>query len=522
MDIVNIDKSFNFKEENVTFVNGLTIDRVRMRYNWLLNACVKNAIIGEDAYGLVWYFGDWLCGEWLGGTWYSGRFIDGVWYNGFFHSCKLNKFDILNNTLTILEYNNTSSQFFNGVWENGDFYEGTFGEDVDLRWDDDFSNNVAIWKYGRFHSGLFYDAKWYNGIFYSGYMKNSNWFNGEFYSGVFDGGNSLNEKSNWFKGTFLGGDFIRGIWRNGLFTKLTPMTISRFGYTTKYNIDECVWLNGTFKSADFYSGSGCTNHGVSRWFNGTFEDGLWHGGSFLYGNWLNGVWSDGIMGTNSTPWTNASVIIQTGTSISWNDIENLAYSTTPTPYPAYISYSNTTTEGFISGNTLLLSGFSFGFYDLGLTDIDIKGIEVKIERSGYYDHFNGGLIDLQINIGNSSFLTGISYKENVVPYSYNNSYDREVIFYGNRYDDWNVTFPPFNVTTIDNLTLTYTPNIKYYPNIAITGYTYDISVKVYYSTTPIWYDGTWYNGVWYSGTFKHGIFKNGMIFGGTFEDVDMS
>ena len=85
---------FNGDRHEVTFVNGLTMERVKLHYHWLLNAKVKDVIVGEDEYGLVWYFGDWFSGEWLDGTWYSGRFFEGNWNNGKWFSYKLNKFDI--------------------------------------------------------------------------------------------------------------------------------------------------------------------------------------------------------------------------------------------------------------------------------------------------------------------------------------------------------------------------------------------------------------------------------------------
>lgn len=518
MQNIGIDQAVNLNEESITLVNGVTIDRIRTRYNWLLNAIVSDAIIGEDEHGLVWYSGDWVCGEWLGGTWYSGRFLDGTWYNGFFHSCKINEYDILNDKLTILEYNNTSSQFVNGVWENGHFYEGTFGENVDLSWEGDLSNKVAIWKKGTFHTGRFYDAKWYNGTFLSGYMKNSQWFNGEFFNGIFDGGNSSNDKSHWYKGNWYGGDFIRGIWVNGLFTKSSPNTISRFGYTSKNNIEDCLWKNGTFRGADFYSGSGCTNHGISKWLNGTFESGTWYGGTFQDGEWINGTWIDGIYGTDSTPWVYATGVYQSGDTIAWNNVENLSLSN---DLPADISYLNSiVADGFISGNTLYFSGFTFGLTNLNANDIRIEGIELKIKRAGYYDNLDGGLIDLQINISNDTPITTTSSNECNIPYSYNNSYARETIFYGNRNTKWSIF--PLDYTTIDDIIVTYTPNIKYSKNIKVTGYTYNIAAKVYYSTTPVWYNGTWYNGTWYCGNFKNGIFKNGIIFGGEFDNVDWS
>jgi len=63
----------NATNNNIIFVDDLTLETVKIKYNWLLNASVKDAIVGQDDNGLVWYFGEWLCGEWYDGTWYSGE-----------------------------------------------------------------------------------------------------------------------------------------------------------------------------------------------------------------------------------------------------------------------------------------------------------------------------------------------------------------------------------------------------------------------------------------------------------------
>ena len=74
---VNIE-GIDFAKSNVIFVDGLTLEKVKIKYNWLLNAKVKDAIVGENDRGIVWYFGDWICGEWYDGTWYSGNWYSGV------------------------------------------------------------------------------------------------------------------------------------------------------------------------------------------------------------------------------------------------------------------------------------------------------------------------------------------------------------------------------------------------------------------------------------------------------------
>ncbi len=36
-------------------VDGLTPEKIKRKYIWLLNALVEDAIVGEDEYGLVWH-----------------------------------------------------------------------------------------------------------------------------------------------------------------------------------------------------------------------------------------------------------------------------------------------------------------------------------------------------------------------------------------------------------------------------------------------------------------------------------
>ena len=56
MKKINID---NF--ENVLLKDGLTMETLKTKYNWIFSANIKNAIIGEDNGGLIWYDGEWNC-----------------------------------------------------------------------------------------------------------------------------------------------------------------------------------------------------------------------------------------------------------------------------------------------------------------------------------------------------------------------------------------------------------------------------------------------------------------------------
>ena len=330
MSITNVDLSnVDFSQSNVLFVDGLTLEMVKIKYAWLFNAKIKDAIIGEDQNGLVWYFGDWICGEWVNGTWYSGTFHDGHWLNGQWYSYLLNKFDVLSQNFNILETDNKLSVFKNGVWESGTFNSGTFGENIE---EFDWSNyqldsgrepyrnaiipvfkqvlgyaggssqhetiKLATWMNGYFNNGIIANSIWNDGSFNNGYIKNSQWINGKFFNGKFDG-------DSWYNGKFYNGEFIRGKWLNGTFTKFNSNLVSYFGNTNLTGATICEWMNGEWMNGEFFSGyikdiSGNTlpsiQNNITIWYDGVWYNGIWWGGHFKKGIWNNGIWNNGIFG----------------------------------------------------------------------------------------------------------------------------------------------------------------------------------------------------------------------------------
>lgn len=238
--------NLDFNKNNIILVDGLSIDKLKIRYNWIFNAIIENAILGENEYGLVWYGGTWLDGEWYDGTWYSGVFKQGVWKNGNFYSYKLNKYDIVNGVFNIVDSNNSYSIINNIEWLDGNFYGGTFGTVNDIFWNNynnqydptnpngtnDITSNImntCIWRNGNFNNGVFFNSIWYNGNWYNGTFENSYWINGKFYNGIFNG-------YIWWDGIFLGGDFTKGIWKNGTFTMFDSTKKSRFGVSLNQDI----------------------------------------------------------------------------------------------------------------------------------------------------------------------------------------------------------------------------------------------------------------------------------------------
>ena len=69
---------------------------IKNKFNWMVNAEIKNARleIFQDTlvwnagiwYNGSWYFGVWRDGEWRYGTWQNGVWYNGVWKNGTFKS----------------------------------------------------------------------------------------------------------------------------------------------------------------------------------------------------------------------------------------------------------------------------------------------------------------------------------------------------------------------------------------------------------------------------------------------------
>lgn len=92
---------------------------INNKFNWMVNAEIKNARleIFQDTlvwnagiwYNGDWHFGVWRDGEWRYGTWQNGVFYNGVWRNGTFKSGII--------------YN---GKFFKGSIEGGEIRGGQF------------------------------------------------------------------------------------------------------------------------------------------------------------------------------------------------------------------------------------------------------------------------------------------------------------------------------------------------------------------------------------------------------------
>lgn len=467
----------DFNKVSMTLVDGLSIDKLKIRYNWIFNAVIDNAILGENSDGLVWYSGTWINGEWYGSTWYSGDFEAGVWKNGNFYSYKLNNYDIVNSVFNVVDRNDSYSKIHKGViWENGNFYGGTFGhyktELEKIVWSDydgynpnsplesnDFTNNLmksAIWKNGVFYNGLFTNSIWCDGIFNNGYMYNSQWINGKFYNGEFNG-------ETWFGGAFLGGDFIKGEWYNGTFTMFDSNIKSRFGATTirTPKIASSVTIS---VESDYY--------------------------------YPTIVHTSSVMDTEKK-W------LDTDTGI----LTKLKY---PLTASIFSEYQTLALEANVNTKMLVIKGFNFNIPE----NATISGFEVDVslykdggtapdDRVGINYIALSDRVDLAgyVNYGNPQLgapaLTG--------NYQWNFSY-------GSPIDTWGNNWSPTLVNDTDTFSLNLQMNM-FKSGTDIRALLSGVRIKVYYQFDKYIYDYT--NCVW-----KNGIFNNGEFHSGLFTDAN--
>jgi hypothetical protein len=291
--LINVDMDkYNFK-----LVNGVSLKDIEEKYNWVLNADIKNAVLGEDKNGLVWYEGDWIAGVWEGGTWYSGKAYNIEWVMGEVYSYQsINNYNIYSAKPSDRQSHTVwySGVFLSGAWHNGVLINGT-------------------WYNGVHHNGLFIGT-WHNGVWHNGHFQGT-WHDGTWYNGKFS---ETNATSVWHLGTWLGGDFENGVWRCGTWDESLNIP-SRFG-TKASLLHNAVWEYGHWKNGQFHSGLETDQIKNSVWYNGVWENGVFHGGVWKYGLWYNGHWKNGIWASELdiqkiTPVHTTKI---TGTQITFN------------------------------------------------------------------------------------------------------------------------------------------------------------------------------------------------------------
>lgn len=122
--------------------DGLTLEDIEDRYPWILEADIKDAVIGEDSDGLVWYDGIWNNGIWRGdegSLWANGIWKDGVWKNGWW----------------------LKGHWYNGTWEDG-------------LWEGGYWHN-GTWENGEWRDGQWIDGIWRRGIWKGGFDEDGHY-----------------------------------------------------------------------------------------------------------------------------------------------------------------------------------------------------------------------------------------------------------------------------------------------------------------------------------------------------------
>lgn len=283
----NVDES----RYTFTLVDGLSVKKLEQNYHWILNATLRDAVVGEDADGLVFYSGEWVDGIFESGKWYSGTIRNIEWIHGEMYSYPVTyKY----NQITVDKLatpNNNHTNWYGGHWLSGTWYSGTWHQ--------------GTWSDGEFINGLWVNGIHENGVWRDGRFDGGEWLNGTWLSGQFSQNNSF---SVWYNGMWFGGDFENGVWKNGTWDE-TERVSSRFGTKATY-LKKALWEYGVWKNGSFYSGT-TTMDGVdgllptgnytnSRWLNGVWHKGTFYGGTWSYGVWRNGIWVNGFMRSTLT------------------------------------------------------------------------------------------------------------------------------------------------------------------------------------------------------------------------------
>lgn len=355
-------------------IDGLDVEVLSTEYDWIYEAEITEAVIGQDDNGIVWYKGTWECGRWFGGTWISGSWISGDWYDGKWKS-KL----IKDNYITI-DVDDRYSDSDQSIWYSGRWFDGD-------------------WENGTWVSGRWYDGTWNDGVWLDGIWNDGTWIDGQFTGGVWVLGNwksgifsTLNAPSYWIDGTWLSGDFENGMWFNGNFGSKDKE--SRFG-TKAYNSRSAIWKSGNWINGSFHSRLNLDEnnnydvadiHKYSVWYSGNWFNGDFYGGVVYNIDFKSGTWHGGILEEND--------IIGMSSSI-----DNYFVIEGQSPYNT--GYEISIIDNQVSGPySSLGSNSSPGFYTVVYSIEDISNNITKI----YVDK----QIDYDVNLNSNTGLKIVS------------------------------------------------------------------------------------------------------------------
>jgi hypothetical protein len=269
---VSISDRIDMNNYRFRLIDDLSIVDLNNKYPWILESEIRNALIGKDDNGLVWYSGIWDCGRWFGGTWYSGEWRNGEWYNGIWNNSNVQD-NIIRAEVKVLD-----SEMLRSIWHNGNFRDGT-------------------WNGGKFRKGNYYNGTWNKGTWDGGTWHTGTWNNGSFKRGTWVDGTWNGGKfncdlgmSSWLDGVWNDGLFECGTWYNGRFNSTT--VLSEFGRGSSLS-RPAIWESGQFINGKF--GIDNTRHDHSIWKTGYWNNGIWYNGTAHQITWNNGKWIDGVV-----------------------------------------------------------------------------------------------------------------------------------------------------------------------------------------------------------------------------------
>jgi len=481
-------KNVDTNKYNFILTDGLTLQRLNEEFYWVLNADIRDSIIGletvNDKEYLKWYKGIWLCGVWEYGYWYSGTVYNIKWVNGQWYSNAItNEF---NKWIVDSSVNNKELS----IWYNGE------------------------WGYGTWHNGIWYNGTWYNGVHNAGDWHNGTWYYGSWENGSWNGGshyggtwldgawNTDNVDSVWYNGTWLGGDFENGTWINGIWDQAANKK-SRFG-TKSTLVQKAIWKFGIWKNGEFHNYLNLNddnitiaskNYNSSFWYNGLWLSGEWYGGTWKHGTWYNGVWYNGL-------WK-SDLKLKYIQYVELSEDHNQEDRIQARLYFENEHYYNTTTQ-------------HLNFNNQTASDISTKKVN-KILIFGEPNVHRGELPVIAPQVGWNSFpvdhTVEILDEHTLILKTFNNDkYDNKyinapTIDFGSINPGTNGTAglycPDENIIAVENLT------IKLYDTFTT------------YETGPLavshWLDGTWHAGIWENGYWSNGRWNGGLWLNGVWE-----
>jgi len=483
-------KDVDLNKYNFILTDGLTLQRLNEEFYWVLNADIRDAVIGLETIDNIeyfkWYKGTWLCGVWEYGYWYSGEVYNIKWINGEWYSHEaINEFNKWNINKTIND--SILSIWYNGEWGNGTWHNG-------------------VWYNGIWYNGNHLLGNWTDGIWYNGVWENGNWSGGSYYGGTWLDGiwNNDNVDSMWYNGSWFGGDFENGIWINGIWDQAANK-ISRFG--TKSNlVQKAIWQFGLWKNGEFHNylnvdenniTIASKNYNSSFWYNGLWISGEWYGGTWFHGTWYNGIWYNGLWKSN----LNLKYIER----VELNEDHNQEDRIQARLYFEDMHYYNVTTQ-HLDFNNQTPENIS----NLRVNKLIIFG-EPKVEQ--------GELPVIAPQIGWNSFP--VDHTVEIVD-------DYTLIlktFNNDKYDNTYINAPLIELGGTNGTSgtngimpeLCSDENIEIIPEPIVDIYDTFTTYTNGPSVVSHWLDGTWHTGIWENGYWSNGRWLGGVWLDGVWE-----